>query len=237
MSYLPYATYRVSDFDGIERIPQHWQTRKLKHVATLKFSNVDKHSHENEHPIRLCNYTDVYYHDTISSDMKLMKATATALEIHKFRLKKNDVIVTKDSESWDDIAVPAFVSETMEDVICGYHLAQIRPNADDLNGRYLFYCFRTRGIIEQYQIAANGVTRYGLGKYWLDNSLILLPPISEQESITKFLDKKLTEIDITIDEINRLVGDGSNAHTGLLEEYRIALITAAVTGQIDVRGV
>jgi len=50
-----------------EGLPAGWRRRKLKFVATLKTSNVDKHIHECEIPVHLCNYTDVYYIDRITS--------------------------------------------------------------------------------------------------------------------------------------------------------------------------
>ena len=54
-----------------------------------------------------CNYTDVYYKEFITDDLDLMRATATEAETERFTLRPGDVLITKDSESWDDIAVPA----------------------------------------------------------------------------------------------------------------------------------
>ena len=49
----------------------------LKHVADVIISNVDRKSTDGEWPVRLCNYTDVYYHESITADMPFMEATAT----------------------------------------------------------------------------------------------------------------------------------------------------------------
>jgi type I restriction enzyme S subunit len=151
----------------ITYLPQHWRVEKLKNLASLRFSNVDKHTKEDELPVRLCNYTDVYYNDLITPDLNFMQATATPGEIATFGLRSGDVIVTKDSETWDDIAVPAYVPENLDGVICGYHLAQIRPNQSLINGKYLFRALSAAGIRDQFHIAANGVTRYGLPQYAL----------------------------------------------------------------------
>jgi hypothetical protein len=70
-------------------------------------------------PVRLCNYTDIYNNEFITDDMTLMEATATPSEIRRFTLYPGDVVITKDSESWDDIAVPACISERLNNVICG----------------------------------------------------------------------------------------------------------------------
>ena len=54
---------------------------RLKHVASIAVSNVDKKSGEGERAVRLCNYTDVYYHDRITGDLAFMDATASDSQI------------------------------------------------------------------------------------------------------------------------------------------------------------
>ena len=91
---------------GVERLPADWTTAKLKHIAQVESSNVDKKSHDDEMPVRLCNYTDVYYNDRITRALSFMEATATPREIARFSLHRGDILLTKDSEHWSDIAVP-----------------------------------------------------------------------------------------------------------------------------------
>jgi type I restriction enzyme S subunit len=55
-----------------------------------------------------------------------------------------------------------------------------------------------------------------------------LPPLDEQRRIAAYLDEQTTKIDMLIAETERFIE--------LSQERRSALITAAVTGQIDVRG-
>ena len=42
-------------------IPDGWRRVRLEDVADVAFSGVDKRTVEGEHPVRLCNYTDVFY--------------------------------------------------------------------------------------------------------------------------------------------------------------------------------
>lgn len=56
-----------------------------------------------------------------------MRATATNEEVERFRLQLEDVLITKDSEDWNDIGVPALVEYAATDLVCGYHLAILRP--------------------------------------------------------------------------------------------------------------
>ena len=118
------------------RLAPNWRLEKLKFFATIRNSNVDKVISDDEHPVSLCNYTDVYYNETINHDMPFMAASATEAEIARFQLKRGQVIITKDSEEWSDIGVPAFVTEDMPDVLCGYHLAVLDP-LPDLEGAFL----------------------------------------------------------------------------------------------------
>lgn len=77
MNWQVYPRYKDSGIKWLGEIPKHWDVRKLKHIASVVFSNVDKHSVDGEHPVRLCNYVDVYYNDHITQELNLMEATAT----------------------------------------------------------------------------------------------------------------------------------------------------------------
>lgn len=201
-------------------LPSHWEVRRLKYLAAVSFSTVDKHSLPDEVLVQLCNYTDVYYNDRIAGDMAFMRATCSVEELRRFRLREGDVLVTKDSESWDDIAVPAYVSADLDNVVCGYHLALIRPKRG-VSGRYLSWCFMGRGINDQFRIEATGITRYGLGRASLADGLFPLPPYPEQIATADFLDRETAKIDELVAKKERLIE--------LLEEKRGSLINQAVT--------
>ncbi len=220
-----YPAYKPSGMDWVGDIPEHWDVHRLKHIASVQFSSVDKHTVDDEQPVRLCNYVDVYYNDWIKGGLDFMAATATRSEVERFKLRQGDVLITKDSEAWDDIAVPAYVAEEVDGVLCGYHLAHIRPDLRKVLGEYLFRAFRSRGINDQFRVATNGITRFGLGKYWLDNGLFPVPPLNEQKAIAAFLDRETLRIDALIEKKQRQIG--------LLQEKRSALISHAVTKGLD----
>jgi type I restriction enzyme S subunit len=220
-----YSAYKDSGVEWLGQIPKHWKIEKLKRVSDVAFSSVDKHTLEGEIAVRLCNYVDVYKNDSITQGMEFMTATATPSEKARFELHKNDVLVTKDSEEWTDIAVPSYVCTDMPDVLCGYHLAHIRPHRGTLDGKYLSRSFRAHGISDQFKVESTGVTRYGLGKYSLDNSLFVVPPINEQQAIATFLDRETARIDALIEKKQRQID--------LLQEKRAAFIIHAVTKGLD----
>lgn len=117
---------------------------------------------------------DVYYNEHISSDLDFMTATATPEQVRRFSLHADDVLITKDSESWTDIAVPAVVAADLPGVLCGYHLALVRPAAD-CNGAFLARAFASVGPRDQFQVAANGITRFGLSGDAIRTGLFAIP--------------------------------------------------------------
>ena len=217
-----YEKYKDSGIEWIGEIPEHWEVKKLKYLANVDPSNVDKKSKEGEDEVLLCNYVDVYKNDFINSDINFMKATASKSQIEKFILKKYDVIATKDSETPDDIGNPALVIEDLENVVCGYHLTHIKPI--DINGNFLFRFFQTQFIKSYFEVSANGVTRYGLGIDKLNSTLIAFPPPEEQTAIAAYLDRKTAQIDELIAGKKRLLE--------LYEEEKTAIINNVVTGKI-----
>ncbi len=198
--------------------------KPLRAVSDCVVSNVDKFPVEGELPVRLCNYSDVYNNEFISQRIEFMACTATKEEIRKFGLRVDDVIITKDSESWDDIGIPALVVETAEDLVCGYHLALLRPHEAALSGRFLLRCLQAKVLRLQLELAANGVTRFGLPKSDIGAMRLPVPPLEQQRAIADYLDRKTARIDALIAAIERTIA--------LIEERRSALIAAAVTGQL-----
>ena len=164
-----------------------WHRVALADLIDLQLSSVDKKSKANEQAVQLCNYTDVYNNSFIHAGMDFMAATATKQEIAKCSLVTGDVVITKDSEKHDDIGVPALVREDVPNLVCGYHLAILRPRLSQVNGTYLFYALSTDETQQQFHSFANGITRFGLRKADIGLVQVLLPPLPEQRTIAHVL--------------------------------------------------
>ena len=225
MKLALYPAHKPSGVEWLGDIPAHWEIRRLRNAIDMRVSNVDKHVKEDEEPVRLCNYVDVYKNDYINEQMNFMQATATNEEIGRFRLEKDDVLITKDSETWDDIGVPALVTEPATDLISGYHLALLRPRTDELLGGYLLRALQSKGLAYQFHIEAKGVTRYGLSHAGIKSVWLPLPPLPEQTAIVRYLDHA--------DERIRRYVSGKQKLIRLLEEEKQAVIHRAVTRGID----
>lgn len=180
-----------------------WRTCHLADVAQIIVSNVDKKSAEGERSVRLCNYMDVYSNETVDPSLPLMQATATPAQIAKFGLRVGDVLITKDSETPEDIAVPAYVSVTADDLVCGYHLAIIRPRAGVL-GRFLKFYFEHPHTRYYFASRANGATRFGLTIASIEEAPINLPGPEEQERIADAIAAAEVEVKRALEAIEFL---------------------------------
>jgi len=221
----PYPAYKDSGVPCLGKVPEHWEVRRIRNVAEMRVSNVDKHAKDGEVPVRLCNYIDVYKHDRIRHGLPFMRATACPAEIARFRLEHGDVLITKDSEAWNDIGVPALVEQPADDLICGYHLAILRPSRDRLQGEYLLRALQSRPVAYQFHTEANGVTRYGLCHAAIKSILLPVPPLDEQAAIVRFLNHVDRRIRRYIRAKQKLIK--------LLEEQKQAIIHNAVTRGLD----
>lgn len=223
----PNVKMKDSGVEWIGEVPVHWEVKRLRHVANFKNSTVDKKSYDGQQQIHLCNYTDVYYNEFITSGLNFMPSTASAAEIDQFSLKKGNVIITKDSEDPADIGIPAIVSDDLDDIVCGYHLTVIR--ADDLEtSRVIHRALQSKPTQAHFFVEAPGITRYGLNQDAIGDTQLCIPPPQERKNLADHIDRETARIDALIAKVRKSID--------LLKEHRSALITAAVTGQIDLSG-
>ena len=97
-----------------------------------------------------------------------------------------------------------------------------------LHNHYVYYtilsdAFTRWAIMESQRVAMPKINRESLGTL-----RIPVPPLPEQHAVVAYLDRETARIDELTAKVEQAIE--------LLGEYRTALITAAVTGQVDVRG-
>jgi type I restriction enzyme S subunit len=216
-----YPTYKCSGVPWMGDIPAHWTVQRQRNVVDMRVSGIDKHSKEGEQPVRLCNYVDVYKNDRITKRIAFMRATALPDDIKRYRLRIGDVLITKDSETWDDIGVPSLVEYAAADLVSGYHLALLRPRERVLHGAYLHRALQAPSVAYQFHISANGVTRYGLSHSAIKSVALPIPPLDEQSAIVCFLDDAERRIRHYIRVKKKLIA--------LLNEQKLVTIHRAVT--------
>lgn len=209
----------ISDRNATREGQSGWEQSTLSKVANVAVSSVNKKSESNERAVQLCNYTDVYYRDCIDSKISFMQATASDNEIEKFTLRQGDVIITKDSETAADIAVAARVTETVPNLVCGYHLAMIRPDPNRIDPVFLHCYFNLARTKDYFASSANGVTRFGLPLGAIQDAPIAFPCIDEQRKIGEIISSTELEVACLVKEIE------------LLKLQKQALMTQLLTGK------
>lgn len=190
---------------------------KLGDIATVEISGVDKKIKDGEKEIRLCNFVDIYYNWAITTAQhdSFMLATARPNEISKFKLKKGQVALTKDSETRDDIGIPTYIADDFDDAILGYHCALVTPNKDILDGRYLNALLHTDYAKKYFACNASGSgQRYALSVEALNSFPVPIIPLHEQKQIGEIfsaLDKKI--------ELNKRINQNLEAMAKQLYDY------------------
>ena len=190
-----------------------WRQVKLVDACEVIVSPVDKKTVDGELPVKLCNYTDVYYNNAIDSKINFMAATAKPREIENFSIITEDVIITKDSETPDDIGVPAYVKETIDNLLCGYHLTILRPKKQTI-GKYVCYALTSPRVKYGFYRFANGITRFGLTTESYQKTKIPLPLLPKQKRIAHILDTAKKEVEF----LKQLAGQYRTQKRGLMQK-------------------
>ncbi len=229
MQQLLTGRMRFSEFDhgihGIhgkkkDELPEGWKEVQLRDIATILFSGVDKKSLPGQKKVRLCNYMDVYNNNYITADIDFMRATASDAEIEKFSLNIGDIMITKDSETPDDIGVPSVVTEKLDNVVCGYHLALIKPNREKIDPIYLAKQLGHERVANPVSRLANGATRFGLTTSSVKGVRLCYPKIEEQTRIAAAISTCDREIELL------------KKKQGKLKEQKKGLMQKLLTGKV-----
>lgn len=144
-------------------------------------------------------------------------------ESPEIKLRVGDVLLAKDGST---LGIVNYVKELPRPTTVNSSIAVISPN-DRLKGSYLFYLFRTTYMEHTIQRIKGGMGVPHLFQSDLNKFYLPIPPTDDQDKIIEFLTAKIGHIDSLEAEAEKTIE--------LLQERRTALISAAVTGKIDVR--
>ncbi|PKP62096.1 restriction endonuclease subunit S [Candidatus Atribacteria bacterium HGW-Atribacteria-1] len=205
-------THKFKD-SSLGRIPEEWEVVELGGNINVFLSNVDKKIFNFEQKVLLCNYLNVYKNEYINNLISFTGGSANIREIKKFGVSKGNVIITKDSEEFNDIAKSAYVRDEINNLICGYHLALLKPSKK-VDGLYLSKILKLYKINSFFQRRANGITRFGISKETIEKALIPLPTLPEQRRIVSIL----SQIDETVAKEQKYKEKLERIKQGLMED-------------------
>jgi len=221
----PDAPMKDSGIEWLGQVPEHWEVVRLGHRGRLQNGlSIGGDAFGEGYPF--VSYSDVYNKTTIPLVPSGLVQSSCQDQI-KCGLEAGDVLFTRTSETVDDIGVASTCVKTIPRSTFAGFLIRFRPHAGILNSGYSTYLFRNQGVQGHFAGTMNLVTRASLSQGELRNLPICIPPLPEQTAIADFLDLETVKIDTLTTEAQKAIT--------LLQERRAALISAAVTGQIDVK--
>lgn len=213
-----------SGIEWLGLVPRHWSVNMIKHF-TLKITDGAHISPETDGGI----FDFVSTRDVSDSGIDFEGSLKTSPETYVYMLKtgcrpqEGDVLFSKDGTVGRTVVV-----QGNHDFVVASSLIIIRPDRSRLDATFLDFLCRSVFVQEQVRSFVKGA---GLPRLSIANLLRVVgvfPPLSEQQSIAEYLTNELSIIDVAVSDAREAIA--------LSKERRAAVISAAVTGKIDVRG-
>jgi len=217
----PNIKMKDSGIEWIGEIPEDWEVKKLKTISEIvlgkMLTNEDKGDYELKPYLRAQN---ILWEIADVTDIKNMWFSKS--EIRKYKLKKDDLLVSEGGEAgrtaiWNGELSECYIQNSVHKLTINNHNFP----------RYILYLFESYGKKGILESMVNRVSIAHLTREKIKEIYCIIPPLLEQTTIANFLDKTIEKIDHTIQKIQKKIK--------LLEEYKKSLIHHVVTGKIDVR--
>lgn len=227
----PDAPMKDSGVEWLGEVPEHWNVSSLKHhvytVNGFGFSSSDV-CDEGVPFIRAGNIKNKSITPT---DLYLPQKVVDKYE--RVILFEGDIVISMVGSDpkilKSAVGQIGVVPKSMAGAVPNQNIVILREKSDKLLKRFLFYTlcsdsYRNHLNVFSHKLANQSIISSSL----IINAKFMLPMPDEQCQIVDFLDKRLVKMDEVIEK--------NYISLELLKERRTALISAAVTGKIDVRG-
>jgi len=189
-------------------VPAHWNVKRLKHSLRLLTEKTDRR----DNAIALEN---------IEGWSGRFITTGTEFQGDGVAFESGDILFGK----LRPYLAKVYLTESSGEAVGDFHV--LRP-AKKMDGRFVVYQMLNRDFITIVDSSTFGAKMPRVAWEFMSNMMLTVPPLDEQRAIAAFLDTETAKLDTLTAEAQRAIA--------LLQERRTALISAAVTGQIDVRG-
>jgi type I restriction enzyme S subunit len=222
----PQAPMKPSGIEWLGDVPESWDVMPVGYRYSIQLGKMlDSSKITGEHLRPYLRVFDVQWGEINTSDLPLMDFDELSRE--KFLLKSGDLLV---NEGGSYPGRSAIWRGGIDECYYQKALHRLRPHSPDADTTtYLYFVMVWAANQGVFVAGGNETTIEHLPAEKLRKYRFPSPPISEQLEIAKFLETELAKFDTLTAEAQRTID--------LLQERRTALISAAVTGQIDVREV
>ena len=225
----PNVPMKDSGVAWLGKVPAHWETLALGRVTISRcdgpFGSGLKSEHYSESGVRVVRLQNIGWAGFMKSDaVYLDEKYASRLGDHS--VKSEDVLIAGLGDDGHPVGRACVAPIEIEPAMVKADCFRFRLDRRRVYPRYAaFQLSSTASGVAGYH--ATGATRTRVNLANCAKRMIALPPLKEQEAIATFLDREINRFDTFIDRIRQAINH--------LHEYRTALISAAVTGKIDVR--
>lgn len=220
----PYPDYRDSAVEWLGEIPEHWEIQRLGRMGSFSKGGGGTKEDEVDNGIPCVRYGDLY-----TQHQFLIKGTRAGIgrdSVERYRqLRYGEVLFAGSGETIDEIGKSA-VNLIEGPAYCGGDVIVFRPSIE-VDATFLGYATDSGAAISQKACMGRSVTVMHIYSSELKYMLIPMPPLDEQRAIADFLDDQTQRLDELRSQVEVAIER--------LMEFRTALVTAAVTGKIDVR--
>lgn len=192
-----------------------WEVKKLGSISDITSAGIDKKINENEVPVTLLNYLDVYRRDYIYKSELNHKVTAPLDKVSSCDVREGDIFLTPSSELRTEIGISAIAMENMEGVVYSYHINRLRYKSgiDKMFGLYLL---KTNNFLLQAETFCEGSgKRYvvSMGKF---REMEVSYPKSKDEQ--KRIATILTDMDLEIEQLEFKIDKAKKVKQGMMQE-------------------
>lgn len=219
MSFSRYPMYKDSGIEWLGLVPDHWAVRRLRLVAEISPSKAEVSTLDNEMLVSFLPMEAIGDDGSLSLERERPVAE---LEGGYTYFREGDVTLAKITPCFEN-GKGAVMRGLVNGVGFGTtELIVARPRPSALSSDYLHYVFTSssfRALGESHMYGAGGQKR--VPDSFVRDFRTAFPPLDEQSSIVRFLDRETAKIDALIREQQRLME--------LLQEKRQAVISHAVT--------
>jgi len=221
----PNAPMHDSGVEWLGEVPEHWDVKRLRYLGTCQNGiNIGAEYFGSGYPF--VSYGDAYKNEVLPKSV-IGLVQSTEIDRETYSVLAGDVIFTRTSETIDEIGFSSTCLSTIENASFAGFLIRFRPKHNVLEAGFSKYYFRNILMRIFFIKEMNLVTRASLSQDLLKKLPVTLPSLKEQRQIAEFLDEKSSVF-------SKLTENAKSA-IQLMKERRTALISAAVTGKIDVR--
>lgn len=220
----PNAQTKDSKIEWIGEVPAHWSVQPIKYLASI--GNGSTPSKENseywEHGTLPWLTSGCVNLEVVDSAEQFVTDTALR-ECHLPIVSPPAVLVGITGQG----KTRGMASMLLIEATINQHIAFLKPTSENICIEYLRRFLDAAYAWLRFDSEGVGSTKGAITCEQLANTKIALPPLHEQESILDVIHKKAERLDLLVSKTQRSID--------LLKERRAAFITAAVTGQIDLR--